>query len=110
MQHSVGEGKGWKGWVGLCCFRSFVHPSPSCASVCSGQPPVTPADLPAFDASGSSYLLEMQLSAYTFLTAIWTFENAGGCYSALVGIVEGGGIRLCRFLLHTTQAVCTYVE
>ncbi len=49
----------------------------------SGNPPVPAANLPPFDGSQSQYYLEIQISTYTFITAVWTFENAGMCLLAV---------------------------
>jgi len=42
----------------------------------SGNPPITPPALPPFDASSFKYYLEMQLSPYSILSAVYTYLQA----------------------------------
>ena len=48
----------------------------------TGTPPIPAAALPAFDGSQSQYYLEVQLSTYTLLSAVWTFQSKSACISA----------------------------
>ena len=43
----------------------------------TGNPPIPPANLPNFNGSESQYYLELQLSSYTLMSAVWTFYQAG---------------------------------
>ena len=68
----------------------------------TGNPPIPPANLPNFNGSESQYYLELQLSSYTLMSAVWTFYQAG---AVIVSAVAAGAACCsaprprCRFVL-----------
>ena len=66
----------------------------------TGNPPIPPANLPNFNGSESQYYLELQLSSYTLMSAVWTFYQAG---AVIVATVAAGAAVCCSAVRPCTR-------